>query len=171
MWPVKILDVVADSVVRIMAMAVAVLMFVEVMVRMFLPDYILTWQEEVARSMLVYMTVIGGALALRDRGHFTMPMVLRRFPPRARWFACLLGVVLVLLFSIVWLLASLPWVQSSANTFTPALQWDYRIVYAAFPLGALLMTIYGVVLLIQQLRTAAPLELGHSEAESAARAD
>ncbi|MBI2321197.1 MAG: hypothetical protein HYU88_03680, partial [Chloroflexi bacterium] len=74
-------------------------------------------------------------------------------------------------FSVVWLLASLPWVQSSANTFTPALQWDYRVVYAAFPLGALLMTIYGIVLLIQQLRSPEGLELGHSEAESAVHAD
>ncbi|MBI4506154.1 MAG: TRAP transporter small permease [Chloroflexi bacterium] len=171
MWPLRILDFVADSAVRVMAMAIAVLMFVEVMVRMFLPDYILTWQEEVARSMLVYMTVVGGALALRDREHFTMPMVLRRFPPRVRWLVCLLGVSLVLLFSVVWLLASLPWVQSSANTFTPALQWDYRVVYAAFPLGALLMTIYGIVLLIQQLRSPEGLELGHSEAESAVHAD
>jgi TRAP-type C4-dicarboxylate transport system permease small subunit len=171
MWPLKILTVVFDSVVRLMTFGVAVLMFVEVMIRIFLPDYLLTWQEEVARSLLVYITVIGAGLALRDRAHFTMPMIFRRFPRHLRWWVALLGVTLVLVFSIVWLMASLPWVQSSANTFTPALQWDYRIVYAAFPLGAFLMALYALVLLIEQLRTSEPLELGHAEAESAAHTE
>ncbi len=165
MWLLKVLHAVADGLVRLMALGVAILMFVEVMIRLFLPDYILTWQEEVARSLLVYITVLGAALALRDRGHFTMPMVIRLLSPRMRRSASLLGTALILLFSGVWLAASLPWVQRSANTFTPALQWDYRIIYAAFPAGALLMTIYAGVLLAQQWRTAEPLELGHAGTE------
>lgn len=169
MWLLKAADFVADLVVRIMALAIAVLMFVEVMVRLFLPDHILTWQEEVARSMLVYMSVVGGALALRDRAHFTMPMVVRRFSRRARRRVALITMALILVFTSVWLLASVPWVQASANTFTPALQWDYRVVYAAFPLGALLMTSYAIALLVRQLRTGEPLELGHAEAERPAQ--
>jgi TRAP-type C4-dicarboxylate transport system permease small subunit len=161
----KLLHAVVDGVARLMALGVAILMFVEVMIRLFLSDYILTWQEEVARSLLVYITVVGAALALRDRGHFTMPMVIRRLSPRMRRNASLLGTGLLLLFSGVWLGASLPWVQRSANTFTPALQWDYRIIYAAFPIAALLMTVYSGVLLAQQWRTAEPLELGHAETE------
>lgn len=168
---VKVLTLIVDSIVRLMTFGVAILIFVEVMVRMFLPDYILTWQEEVARSLLVYITVIGAGLALRDRAHFTMPMIFRRLPRTARWWVALFGVALVLVFSVIWFWASIPWVQSSANTFTPALQWDYRVVYAAFPVGAFLLAIYSLVLLIEQLRTAEPLELGHSEAESAAHSE
>lgn len=167
MLPVKILTFLADSVVRLMTFGVALLMFVEVMIRMFLPDYILTWQEEVARSMLVYMTVIGGALALHDRSHFTMPMIVRRLPRSGQRAAAIFSIVLVLVFSLVWLTTSIPWVQSSANTLTPALQWDYRMIYAAFPIGAFMMTVYAIYLLIRQLRMPEPLELGHTEAESA----
>ncbi len=162
----KALEGVVDGVVRLMTFGIALLMFVEVMVRMFFPDYILTWQEEVARAMYVYVTVIGGALALRERGHFTMSMVVRRFPPVLRRAVTLLCIALILAFSGVWLVTSIPWVQSSANTFTPALQWDFRLIYAAFPIGSLLMTAYALVLLVEQWRSAEPMELGHSEVES-----
>jgi TRAP-type C4-dicarboxylate transport system permease small subunit len=156
----------ADGVARLMALAIALLMFLEVMIRLFLPEYVLAWHEEVARSLLVYLTVVGGALALRDRTHFTMPMVIRLCSPRTRRRASLLGFALILLFSAVWLLASLPWVHRSANTFTPALQWDYRVIYAAFPIGALLMTISAGVLLVRQWRSAEPMELGRVDTES-----
>jgi len=161
----KAVDLAADGVVRLMALGVAVLMFVEVVVRLVVPEYVLTWQEEVARSLLVYITVIGGALAVQDRGHFTVPMLTRLWSSRARRRASLFSIALTLLFSAVWLAASLPWVQQSANTFTPALQWDYRLVYAAFPVGAFLMAVYSVVLLVRQWRTSEPLELGPGEAQ------
>lgn len=95
-----------------------------------------------------------------------MPMIIRRFSPGTRRYATLLSTFLIWVFGAIWLVTSIPWVQSSAATYTPALQWDFRVIYAAFPVGALMIGIYALVLLVRQLRTSEPMELGHSDSET-----
>lgn len=161
----RFLDRVIDAIASLMLFAIAVLMFTEVMIRMFFPDYILTWQEEAARSLLVYLSMLGGASALYHRQHFTMPMVLRKLRASIRRMALLGSLVLILVYSVVWLFVAIRWVEGTANTYTPALQWDYRVIYAALPIGGLLLTLFAIHLLVRQWQSSEPIELGVVEAE------
>jgi TRAP-type C4-dicarboxylate transport system permease small subunit len=97
------------------------------------------WSEELARFLMVWITMLGAAAVMRDRGHIAVTALPDALPPTARR---VLGAVsdLVVLW-VAWIvgvhgaaLADLLSMQAS-----PAFEVTMAVPYAALPVGAALI--------------------------------
>jgi len=118
-----------------------VLVFVTVIYRYFLLQPI-SWGEEMARFLFIWLSMFGAALAMKDRSHFTITILTARFPQRVRaWLDIAIAVATSVLLGIViekgWGLALL-----NRNQESPAMGVQMSIAYAAVPLGAALMVLF-----------------------------
>ena len=115
-----------------------VLVFLTVIYRYFLMSPI-SWGEEMARFLFISLAMLGAALAVKDRSHFTITILTARFPASVQAglrVAIALGTSLLLGIVIDkgWRLTLL-----NQNQESPALGVPMSVPYAAVPLGATLM--------------------------------
>jgi TRAP-type C4-dicarboxylate transport system permease small subunit len=100
-----------------------------------------SWTEELARYLVIYISLIGSSIVLKNKDHPRVEMVYELFPPKAK--ACLdfLFNILILAFLIVLFWQGIENTRFGLDTRTPALQILWAWPYAAVPLGAILMII------------------------------
>ena len=118
-----------------------ILVFLTVIYRYFLLAPI-SWGEEMARFLFIALSMLGAAIAVKDRTHFAITILTSKFPARIR--ACLeVAIVLgasVLLCVVIekgWGLTLL-----NRNQESPALGVPMSLPYAAVPIGGLLMLLF-----------------------------
>jgi TRAP-type C4-dicarboxylate transport system permease small subunit len=118
-----------------------ILVFLTVIYRYFLLAPI-SWGEEMARFMFIALAMLGAALAVKDRSHFTITILTSRFPAFVRvWLRVGIALGTSLLLGIVidkgWRLTLL-----NQNQESPALGVPMSIPYSAVPVGAMLMLVF-----------------------------
>ena len=98
------------------------------------------WTEELAVYLLVWVSLLGGALTYRDRGHLGVDYLVAKFDPAARRLSGIVVELCVIVFASValcwggWLLVS----QALASgQLTPVLQWKMGFVYSVVPLSGI----------------------------------
>jgi TRAP-type transport system small permease protein len=113
------------------------------------------WTEEVSRYLLVLMTFVGAALALRDRQHIAITFLLDRLPTTQRIWADLLFNVLIMLFLGAAFRGSLQMIQLTWETPAGTVPWiTTGRIYLILPFSIVLMLGY---LLAQVYRGACQL--------------
>ena len=98
----------------------------------------LTWTEELARYLFVWITFVGAALAIRDGTHIRVALVVDRLPARVRRWLDVAQLVLVVFFLCLLVGLGFQWVWLNTDAVTPALGLPLAYVcYAALPLASL----------------------------------
>lgn len=98
------------------------------------------WSEELARLLLVWLSLLGAALAYADRAHLGIDLLTGRFDPATARLAALLGHGATALFALVVLLyggGALTWERWQSGQLLAALQIPKAWMYAAAPLSGL----------------------------------
>ncbi len=83
-----------------------------------------TWVEEVGEMMLAWLTLIGAAIGVRERTHFTLHVL--QLSPAAQVWLCLLNRTLA----------------------TPGLEINLAVLYASAVVGGVLLVIYAVSMIV-----------------------
>ncbi len=110
----------------------------------------LAWSDEVVRYLFVQFTLLGTALALRDRQHIRVEFFVEHLPAKARRFVEALGLVLVLVLNAILVVFGMRWVFESAGFTTPALGLPLNwVLFAPLPISALFALVYGVRRLVR----------------------
>jgi len=124
----------------------------------------LFWSDEVVRYLFVWFTLLGATLALRDRHHIRVEYFVELMPAGVRrWFE-LSGLVLVMIFNVILVVAGLIWAYETRGAFTPALKLPLSCVfYAALPATAALNVWFGV----RRLRAGQYAEVDAGQSEEA----
>jgi len=121
----------------------------------FLPDGQSSWTEELARFLLVWISLLGAALAFERRAHLGVDFLVGKFHPDARLLLRLLSHLLVLTFAILVLVKG-GWtlVEStlSSGQVTPALGLKKWAVYAVVPLSGVFVILFTIQNLLDDLR-------------------
>ncbi|MFC3640775.1 TRAP transporter small permease [Aquibium oceanicum] len=140
-----------DGIVLVVFWALAFVVFLQ-----FFTRYVLNnsfgWTEEIARFLLIGVTFIGAAMAVRKESHIAVELVYRYLPRRLRYALQLFVDVIAILFYAVtgWLCG-----RMALNTQQMMVSIDvpksvvYWIVAACFAA----MTLYGVIVLVRHLKT------------------
>lgn len=123
--------------------AMALLVFVNVLLR-YLTNQSITWAEEVARHLMIWLTFLGAGPVLRHGGHVALENVQAALP---RHLAVLLRATVALLMLAFflfllwfgWRYAQRTMVQTTAATGIP-----FGFVYASMPVGAALLVMHWV---------------------------
>ena len=137
-------DSAADLVLVVLSTAMLVIALLAVFCRYVL-NHSLVWSDEVVRYLFVWFTLLGAAIALRDREHIRVEYFVELLPTGLRRFVELVMLVGVLLFYLAMLVLGFMWVCQTRGTSTSALKWPLNwFFYAALPASAVLGVWYSL---------------------------
>jgi TRAP-type C4-dicarboxylate transport system permease small subunit len=102
------------------------------------------WVEEVGEAALAWITLIGAAVGVMDRTHFTLNVLVHKFPPGAQRAIHVANHVLIVGFALLvawvgWKLAAL-----NASLTSPGLEFSLAWLYIPAVVGGLLMAVYAL---------------------------
>ncbi len=128
-----------------------VVVFLQVLFRYLLRQP-LFWSEELPRYLLIWMSFLAAALAQKSDAHINITLCLAPLSIRARQVLKVLTDVIVLAF--LWILIYSGGLVTSitAHHRSTALQLPMGLVYAALPVGAILMSLYLVLQIADGVR-------------------
>lgn len=111
------------------------------------------WTEEAARYLFVWLSLLGAARGVRDRGHLQVDLIVCMLPRKVEKYLDILGgvVVAVLLWEVVdsaLILLPLTWTRRIATMDIPIFY-----LYVATPLAAALMFLFTVRNMVQDVRS------------------
>ncbi len=112
------------------------------------------WTEELARFLLVWVALLGGAVAFGTKGHLGVDFFVGKFHPDAQKLMAVASQLVVLFFAASVFVYGGGRVVADAlamEQMTPALGWKMGHVYLALPITGIFMVIYTIENLIEIL--------------------
>ncbi len=116
-------------------------------------NFSLSWGDELAQILLVWMTFLGAAVAIRDKSHYTFDYLVKILSGRAKKVVILLSDLLVISTSMALIFWGLKVTYIFRLWEMPATGISRAFVYAACPVGLFFMVIYTVRNFINELYT------------------
>lgn len=97
------------------------------------------WTEELARFLLIWVSLLGGALAFEEKAHLGVDFVVGKLDLSARRASTVVAQILVLAFAaiLIWGGYQLVMENLQVDQLTPALGWKMGYVYLAVPIAGL----------------------------------
>ncbi len=135
------------------------------------------WTEELARFLLIWLSMLGAALAYARRAHLGIDVLHQKLDPAAGRWLSVIGHVLVLAFALwVMALGGADVVQRTMATgqVAPALQIRKGFVYVVTPVSGaafVLLAIEGIVLNLRGRQLPEDVKPGAETGEAGAAAD
>ena len=114
------------------------------------------WSEELARFLLIWISLLGGAVAFGEKAHLGVDYFVGKFDPAARKLTTILGQLIVLFFAITIFIIGGSRVVADAlhmEQMTPALGWKMGHVYLALPVAGVFMILFTIEQLLETILT------------------
>ena len=115
------------------------------------------WSEELARFLLVWVSLLGGAVAFGEKAHLGVDFFVGKFDPAARKLTAVLGQLAVLFFAVtIFIIGGSNIVANNMEQMAPALgKYGIRMghVYMALPIAGGFMILFAVEQLLESLFT------------------
>jgi len=114
------------------------------------------WTEELARFLLIWISLLGGAVAFGEKAHLGVDYFVGKFDPTARKLTTIWGQLVVLFFAVTVFMIGGTRVVADAlqmEQMTPALGWKMGHVYLALPIAGVFMILFTVEQLLETLLT------------------
>ena len=124
--------------VAILTGLMCVVVLLGVVTRYFLNDA-LPWTEEAARYTLIWLSWLGGGLAMRRGAHIAAEFLIDLLPRSARSVMVSLGRIGILFFLAICVWYGFVLMQRVSLQSTIALGLSMQLPYAAVPVGSVLM--------------------------------
>lgn len=105
-----------------------------------------TWVEEVGEMLLAYLTLIGAAIGVRERAHFTLHVL--QFSPRGQLMVERVHFALVAVLGVLvaWFGVKLCMLNSTLTT--PGLEINLAVLYGSAVIGGALLAIYALSMIV-----------------------
>jgi len=117
-----------------------------------------SWSEELATILLVWVSLLGGALAFQTKAHLGVDYFVGKFDPEVAKRMAIMTLGLVLFFAVaVFLVGGGQKVYKRIlfSQFTPVLGLPKSLVYSILPLSGFFMVLFTIDNLLKVLRTPA----------------
>jgi TRAP-type transport system small permease protein len=125
--------------------AMSVIIFTNVVLR-YTTSVSITWAEEVARHLMIWLTFLGCGPVLRYGGHIAIENLQDALPKRA---AIALRMLIALLLSAMFILMiwfGLDYMERTQYQLTPATQISFVYIYAALPIGMAMTLVHWLLI-------------------------
>jgi len=112
------------------------------------------WTEELARFLLIWVVLLGGAVAFGTKGHLGVDYFVSKFHPEAKKMMEVVVHLIVLFFAITIFIYGGSQVVRDAlqmEQTTPALHWMMGYVYLALPVSGCFMVLYTMENLLETI--------------------
>jgi TRAP-type C4-dicarboxylate transport system permease small subunit len=140
-------------------LAITLILFAGVVWRYFFVDP-LSWSDEIARALFVWLAFIGAALGVKRRLHSAVSALTDRLPVAWRMGVSVLGLVVVGVMSAVLLYTGAIETVANFQQVMPVTGLSRGWLYLSVPVSGLLMLVYLVPQFVAAVR-GTPLPSGH----------
>ena len=115
-----------------------------------------TWVEEVGEMMLAWLTLIGAAIGVRERSHFTLHVLTHRFSLRTQAMIERGHHVLIATIGGIAAWYGFKLCLLNRTLTTPGLEINLAWLYASSVVGGMLIAVYGFSMMISPLPRGEP---------------
>lgn len=140
---------VSEWVMVIFALIMVLACFAQICTR--LAGVPLSWSEELARYMAVWLTFVGAAYALRKGSLATVEILYNKLTGVSKKSLYVLISILVFVFSVILIKYGFEFSLKFMGQKSPALQIPKGMVYLCGPLSGFLMLLYQIEMLVDHL--------------------
>lgn len=135
----------------LMLLAIVLIVLSNVICRYFL-HIGLGWTEEAARFLLIGMTFVAAAAAVKEWGHFQLLIATKWVPQPYHRVVQLFAVAVVLVMSLILVRYGIAITQVSWLQTSPTMEWSMGYLYSIVPISGALMFVFAAEHLITVLR-------------------
>lgn len=153
----KTIKNILDRSLELLVMVVVAVLVVDVLWQVF-TRFILkdpsTWTEELAVFMLIWVSLLGAAVALNRGAHLGIDYFVDKLSPQKRLYTEVFVFVCISLFSVtVMVIGGIDLVIKTVNLgqISPALGVKVGYVYLAIPISGFFLALYSVIGLVERL--------------------
>ena len=107
-----------------------------------------TWVEEVGEMMLAWLTLIGAAIGVRERAHFTLHVFIERLSPASQLLIERIHHVLIAGFGAIAAWYGVKLCMLNYTLVTPGLEINLALLYASSVVGGILLVVYAVSMIV-----------------------
>ncbi len=123
----------------------------------------LTWSEEFLRFSIVWYALLSASILHKRNGHLGITIFREMMPGKLQKFLQRVVMYLATLTVIVVTVSGTILVINTWGQITPALGISMSLPYAAIPVSFLLMSIYGILHIVRDIKGLPPLSSEHAE--------
>lgn len=131
---------VARYTVSTMFTVMVILVAIQILTR-FVIDFPISWSEEIARYLMIYIVFLGSALLVRKNGHIAIDFLLEIVNDKNKKRLNFVNLAISTVFFLVLVYSGIELTIVVIGQVTPTLQFSMAWAYAAMPLGAILMVL------------------------------
>ena len=113
-------------------------------------SYSLSWSEEVARYLMIWVAFLGGSLALKKGLHIGVELMITRLRQGVKRWVLLFSQLLIFLFLVFLTIGGMKLTWAVRDQSSPALLFSMSLAYLSAPVGGLFMAIQSFHLLIKE---------------------
>ena len=141
---------VSDNILFILMALIVVIMFAQVIFR-YVFNQSLSWSEELAKFIFVWLTFFGAAICIKERIHVGVEFLMESLSEKWKRYLDLFQTALITLFNCFLSIIGFRWVWEVSGTLSSAMSLPLNIVfYAALPVAAVLSVVFGVKQFIEE---------------------
>ena len=107
-----------------------------------------TWVEEVGEMALAWLTLIGAAVGIRARSHFTLHVLTHKLPPAVQLWIHRFNHTLIVGFGCLIAWYGYQICLLNRTLATPGLQINLAWLYASAVAGGVLIALYGISMIV-----------------------
>lgn len=112
----------------------------------------LIWSEELVRFLLIWMTMLGSAVLCYDDSHLAVTALIEHLPLKICLILDVLNKLIIFFMLIFSSFYSYKLIKASYYTSSGALNISFALWRAAAPVGCILMAIYTIYRLVQNIQ-------------------
>ena len=112
----------------------------------------MVWTEEIARFSFIWCAFLGASLAVKNKAHFAVEILTKRFQSLKKAFAVFVSVCMIIV-SAVFLIQGTRYSVMGLDRISPTVNIKMIWIYISIPISALFMVFYIVEQLIIELKT------------------
>ena len=139
----KIIDKTLDYLLFVVLAVMSLTMAANVFCR-FILKFSIYWADELAQVLLVWLTFLGAAVAVRESAHYVFDYLSRKLKGKSLIIFLLISKAIGLSAIVILLFFSTEVTVGIRNWIMPAMEISRAFVYGACPVGCLFMLIYGI---------------------------
>ena len=146
------LSLLSEKAVYYTLVVMMIVMTLTVIVQVFLRyvfSFSLSWSEEVARYLMIWVAFLGGSLALQKGLHIGVELFLVRVSSRTRRWVSILSKMFILIFLIYLTIGGLKISWAVRDQSSPALLFSMAYAYLSAPVGGFFMALQTIHSLIE----------------------
>ena len=141
-----------ESILCVLISALSIITFSQVVAR-YVFEAPLSWSEELARFLLLWLAMLSSAYAFKIKCHFALQFVTKIVPNKIQKLISVLVPLLVIFFLSGFVFYSIKFVLGVKGHLAPALQIPMEIPYSSSIAGSSLMLYYVVKTFINDIKS------------------